>query len=70
MNLKEQLYVCTLAETKNMSKAAEKLYISQPALSMYINNLQENLGTKLFTRKNNIYMLTYLGEKYVAKAKV
>ena len=69
MNLKEQLYVCTLAEEGNMSKAAKKLFISQPALSLYINNLEKMLGTKLFIRKDNSYILTYMGEKYVAKAK-
>lgn len=69
MNLREQLYVCTLAEEGNMSKAAKKLFISQPALSLYINNLEKTLGTKLFLRKGNAYTLTYLGEKYVAKAK-
>jgi len=69
MNLKEQLYVCTLAEQGNMSKAAKKLFISQPALSLYINNLEKTLGAKLFLRKGNSYTLTYLGEKYVAKAK-
>lgn len=68
MDLKEQLYVCTLAEVGNMSQAAEKLFISQPALSSYINNLQERLGARLFTRKNNVYTLTYIGEKYVEKA--
>lgn len=69
MNLKEQLYVCTLAEEGSMSKAAKKLFISQPALSLYINNLEKNLGAKLFMRKDNSYILTYVGEKYVAKAK-
>lgn len=69
MNLKEQLYVCTLADIGNMSKAAEKLYISQPALSLYINNLQKELGVQLFIRKNNNYSLTYIGEKYHEKAK-
>lgn len=69
MNLKEQLYVCTLAEEGNMSKAAKKLFISQPALSLYINNLEKTLGTKLFLRKGNSYTLTYMGEKYVLKAK-
>lgn len=69
MNLKEQLYVCTLAEEGNMSKAAKKLFISQPALSLYINNLEKIIGTKLFIRKDNSYTLTYIGEKYVAKAK-
>lgn len=69
MNLKEQLYVCTLAEYGNMSKAAKKLFISQPALSLYINNLEKTMGSKLFIRKDNYYKLTYMGEKYVEKAK-
>lgn len=69
MNLKEQQYVCTLAELGSMSKAAKKLFISQPALSLYINNLEKTLGAKLFVRSGNSYSLTYVGEKYVAKAK-
>ena len=50
MNLKEQTYVCVLAECGNITKAADRLYISQPALSIYINNLEKSLGTKLFER--------------------
>lgn len=69
MNLKEQLYICTLAEQGSISKAAKKLFLSQPALSQYISNLEKNLGTKLFIRKDNFYALTYVGEKYVEKAK-
>ena len=38
MHLKEQLYICTIAECGNITKAAEKLFITQPALSLYINN--------------------------------
>lgn len=70
MYLKEQLYVCTLAETGNITRASEKLYISQPALSAYINNLEHNLNVQLFTKKNNKLILTYIGEKYVERAKI
>lgn len=70
MYLKEQLYVCTLAETGNITKASEKLFISQPALSSYINNLEHNLNVQLFTKKNNKLALTYIGEKYVERAKI
>ena len=69
MNLKEQLYICTLAEEGSISKAAKKLFLSQPALSQYIGNLEKNLGAKLFMRKDNSYTPTYVGEKYVSKAK-
>lgn len=68
MNLKEQQYVCTLAKYGNITKAAASLYISQPALSIYINNLEKNLGTPLFERAGKQFILTYAGERYVEKA--
>ncbi|MDF2893119.1 MAG: Transcriptional regulator [Clostridia bacterium] len=69
MYLKEQTYVCTLAETGNISKAADQLFITQPALSTYISNLEQNLGVQLFAKVNNRFVLTYIGERYVEKAK-
>lgn len=69
MYLKEQTYVCTLAETGNISKAADQLFITQPALSTYISNLEQNLGVQLFSKVNNRFVLTYIGERYVEKAK-
>lgn len=69
MDLKEQKYVCALAEYGNLTRAAEKLYISQPALSIYINNVENNLGVKLFERNGKRFVLTYAGERYVERAK-
>lgn len=69
MNLKEQLYICTLAQYQSISKAAEKLYISQPALSMYLNNLENMLGVKLFYRKDKKLLPTYAGQCYLEKAR-
>lgn len=69
MYLKEQAYVCALAECGNMTQAAAKLFISQPALSAYIKGVEERLGTPLFVRKDGRYVLTYLGERYVDKAR-
>ncbi|MDF3003657.1 MAG: Transcriptional regulator [Oscillospiraceae bacterium] len=68
MNLKEQLYICTLAQCQSISKASEKLYISQPALSMYLNNLENTLGVKLFYRKDKKLLPTYAGQCYLEKA--
>ena len=68
MNLKEQLYVCTLARCQTISKAAEELYISQPALSVYISNLEKYLGIKLFERTGKCFLLTPIGEEYVRRA--
>ncbi len=49
MDLREQKYVCTLAELGNLTRAAERLYISQPALSIYITNLEKILGLLCLT---------------------
>lgn len=69
MNLKEQQYVITLAECGSISEASKLLYITQPALSIYISKLENTLGVKLFSRIKNRYILTYAGELYVEKAK-
>lgn len=68
MDLKEQKYVCTLAECKSLTRASERLYISQPALSLYINNVEKNLGAPLFERNGRKFELTWLGKQYVEKA--
>ena len=61
MDLREQKYVCTLAELGNLTRAAERLYISQPAVSITIKKLEESLGTTLFLRKPRGVVLTENG---------
>ena len=68
MNLKEQEYVCALAENGTITAAAKELFISQPALSIYINNLEKSLGVRLFERVGKQFILTYAGEQYVKRA--
>ena len=53
----------TVAETKNISKAAELLYISQPAISYDIKMLENALGGKLFYRTSKGVELTPEAEK-------
>lgn len=67
MNLNQIKHVLTVAEEKNFTYAAQKLYISQPSLSKSIRVLEEELGTELFER--NPIKLTYAGEIFVKKAK-
>ena len=70
MNLKEQQYMCTLARCRSLSRAAEALFISPSALSVYISNLEKNLGVPLFERvgKEKSFVLTPIGEEYVQRA--
>ena len=63
-------YAITIAETKSLNKAAEKLYIGQPALSRSIKELEADLGTSLFERSVKGMTLTPDGEKFVLYAKV
>lgn len=69
MDLKEQRYVCVLAEAGSLTRAAEKLYISQPALSVYLNNLEKRLGVSLFDRVGKKLVPTYAGERYIEHAR-
>lgn len=50
MEIRQFRYVNTVAECGSITKAAARLFISQPALSNYISKLEEELGTKLFDR--------------------
>lgn len=51
----------TVAKHKNISKAAEELYISQPAISKSLSKLEENLGCSLFQRTSRGVTLTAEG---------
>ncbi len=66
--LKQFSYIIKVAEVKNITRAAQELYISQPSLSNYITKLEEDLGVKLFNRTSPL-SLTYAGEKYVEAGK-
>lgn len=70
MNIDLELYriFYTVAKCKNISKATEKLYISQPAITQRINNLEKQLDIKLFHRRPDGMKLTpclYTSTKYI-----
>ena len=60
-------YVLAIAEEQNLTRAAKKLYISQPTLTMYLNRLEENLGVKLFDRRKTPITITPAGRRYIEK---
>ena len=60
-------YIVKIAELRSVSKAAKALYVSQPALTKYVNKLEAELGTKLFDRSTTPIQLTYAGERYIAE---
>ncbi|QCR32507.1 LysR family transcriptional regulator [Lysinibacillus sp. SGAir0095] len=59
----QQLHVfVTVAEMKNFSRAAEKLHMTQPAVSQYIQSFERTMGAKLLDRSNKIVQLNQAGE--------
>ena len=68
MDFKELHYIIALAKYQNVTKAADSLYIGQPTLTKYVQNLEKRLGQKLFRRLGNKFQLTYAGQVYVTKA--
>ena len=68
MNQRDCELVLTIAREGSISKAAAKLYMSQPALSLFLNRLEGSLGAKLFSRSANGLKPTYTGECYIRTA--
>ncbi len=67
MDLQQLTYFIEIAKLQNISKAAEHLYVSQPALSKSLRNLEEELDTQLFFRKGKSLYLTDAGELFYAR---
>ncbi|TCS78218.1 LysR family transcriptional regulator [Pectinatus cerevisiiphilus] len=69
MEFRQLKYTLAVAEEQSFSKAAKKLYIAQPYLSLYIKKLEEQLGIKLFDRSCSPLRLTYTGEIFIQRAR-
>lgn len=68
MNMNQIQYALTVARYKNFSKAAESLFLSQPALSLQIKKLEQELGFSLFARKAQGVTITPEGENFFRDA--
>lgn len=69
MNIRDLKYIVSVAETGSFARAAELCHVSQPALSMQVKKLEEELGAKIFERGQKKFLVTAIGEEIVAKAK-
>jgi DNA-binding transcriptional LysR family regulator len=68
MNFYQLTYFKKVAETRSISRAAEELLITQPAVSKQIKSLEEELGTRLFDRIGRKVLLTRAGENLLEHA--
>ena len=69
MNLRQLQQFLALAETGNFHRAAERLHMAQPPLSVSIRKLEEELGSRLFERTASGAVLTAMGEAMLHDAR-
>ena len=69
MNMTQIKYVLTVAKCASMREAAGKLFVSQPALSSSIAELENELGIRIFDRSNKGITLTQEGQEFIVYAK-
>lgn len=58
--------IYTIYQESSFSKAAQKLFIAQPSLSLIVKKLEQQIGTPLFDRTTKPIKLTQAGEEYIA----
>lgn len=69
MYTKKYLYFVTVVQSGNISRAAKALNMSQPPLSMYIKQIEEEMGAELIVRGSRFVKLTPAGELFYELAK-
>ncbi len=68
MNLKQLRYFLVVAEEKQITAAAKRLYIAQPPLSYQLKQLEKELGAQLFKRTAHGIELTDVGQIFQSYA--
>lgn len=69
MKIKEIKYFLEVVKEESFTNAANKLYISQSALSKSVKNLEKEMKVQLIERNSKFFKLTYEGEVFYKKAK-
>ncbi|MDQ0223041.1 LysR family transcriptional regulator [Streptococcus moroccensis] len=68
MNIQQLRYVVAIANSGTFREAAEKMFVSQPSLSISVRDLEEELGFKVFNRTSSGTVLTQRGMTFYEKA--
>ena len=69
MTITQLQYVLAVAEHQNFTRAAQKVFVTQPTLSMQIQKLEEELDIQIFDRSKKPIQLTETGRKIVNQAR-
>lgn len=68
MDIAQLKYFITVARTLNFSEAARRMGVTQPLISHHVNELEKQLGGKLFVRSRHKVTLTEAGERFLPAA--
>ena len=68
MDLRDLRYFAAIAQSGSMTAAAKSLHVSQPTLTVAMQNLEEQLKTTLFVRERSGVRLTATGEELLRHA--
>lgn len=68
MTLTELKFIVSVARERNFRRAAEKCFVTQPALSLGIKKLEDELGVLIFERGHNEVAVTEIGEQIIEQA--
>lgn len=69
MTLQQLKYILAISETGSMNKAAEQLYVSQPSLTSSVQELEKEVGIKIFNRSGRGVTLTNDGAEFLQYAR-
>ena len=69
MNIRDLEYLISIANHHSFALAAKESFVSQPALSMQIKKLEDELGVKVFERGSKKILITEIGEQIIDQAK-
>jgi DNA-binding transcriptional LysR family regulator len=70
LDIRQLRYFVTVHEEMSFTKAAKRLFVSQPTLSKAIKNMESELNEPLFDRESSVLRLTDVGEALLARAKI